>query len=133
MRTPVTKASGASRYFRGSITVYHNDMKKKLFEAAGKPIFARQLKEKGAVSKEVAVALAESIRRRMDSDFGMGVTGIAGPGGGSSKKPVGLIYIALSETGRTCSWRFEFLGDRNQVQTKAVKKALELLWGRLQT
>jgi len=65
----------------------------------------------------------------MGADYGIGVTGIAGPSGGSKKKPVGLVYIGIAGSkGKPRVWEFRFWGDRNQIQKRAATKALEYLW-----
>lgn len=120
----ITSVPGSSRYFRGAVVAYGNDIKQSM---AG--VDAETLKKKGAVSAETAKALAEGVRSRFGSNYGIGITGIAGPKGGSVKKPVGTVYIALaSPAGRPKVWHHEFWGDRIQVQERAVKRALELLW-----
>ena len=122
----VTALPGASVYFRGGVVAYHANVKINL----GVP--ARLIKEHGEVSPQVAIQLAKSVRIRMGSSFGLGLTGVAGPGGGSSKKPVGLVYIGLaSPDGTARAWKHVFWGERQQVQDKAATKALELLWRKI--
>jgi len=121
----IASVSGASRYFKGGITAYNNEIKKKMHISAG------LLRKKGAVSEEVAASLANGIRQSMQTDFGIGVTGVAGPTGGSAKKPVGLVYIAVSTQAKTHVDRHLFWGDRHQIQIKAVHKSLEYLWQRI--
>ena len=105
---------------------YHASVKKKL----GVP--EKLIKEHGEVSAQVAAELAKSVRGRMESDYGIGITGIAGPGGGSSKKPVGLVYVGLaSPDGTVRTWKHVFWGERLQVQDKAATKALEYLWRKI--
>ncbi len=119
----ITASSGASVYFRGGVVAYHSNVKKNL----GVP--EKLLKKYGEVSAEVACELAKSVRVRMGSSFGIGITGIAGPGGGSSRKPVGLVYIGLaSPDGTARVWKHVFRGERYQIQDKAATKALECLW-----
>src|SRR5262249_16022875 len=76
---------------------------------------------------EVAVALAEGIRRRVGSTLGVGITGIAGPGGGSEEKPVGTVHIALASTGETKTRALRFPGDRDMVRMQASQAALDLV------
>ncbi len=119
----ITACPGASAYFCGATVAYHEAVKKLL----GVP--AELIKEYGEVSPQVASELAKWVRIRMGADYGIGITGIAGPRGGSSKKPVGLVYIALASSGaKTRVWKHVFWGERHQVQAKAVAKALECLW-----
>ncbi|MFQ5781385.1 MAG: CinA family protein, partial [Nitrospiria bacterium] len=86
---------------------------------------ASLLREKGAVSREVASAMAEGIRCGEAVDLGLAVTGIAGPSGGSVQKPVGQVYIALSDSVETRSFPFHFQGDRESIQSEAAQMALE--------
>ena len=90
------------------------------------------IRKYGEVSSQVAAELARWVRVRMESDYGIGITGIAGPGGGTSKKPVGLVYISLaSPDGKVRTWKHVFWGERHQVQDKAAVKALEYLWRKI--
>jgi nicotinamide-nucleotide amidase len=122
----VTRVPGSSRSFLGSAVVYSNEMKTAL---AGLPpeLIARH----GAVSREVAEALAAGIRQRAGSTFGVGVTGIAGPGGGSETKPVGLVYIAISDGQKAESIERVFPGDRERIRLLATQQALDLIRRRL--
>jgi nicotinamide-nucleotide amidase len=85
----------------------------------------------GAVSQEVAVALAEGIRERCGATLGVGVTGIAGPGGGTDEKPVGLVYVAVSDDDGTDWVEKRFPGDRAGVRFYASQQALDLVRRRL--
>lgn len=114
---------GASRYVRGGVVAYSNAIKKNVLR-----VDRQILKDKGAVSEEMAKAMAKKIRQVMKAHFGISITGIAGPGGGTPLKPVGLVYIAIASEKKTRVWRHHFYGDRVQVQRKAVKKSLEHLW-----
>jgi nicotinamide-nucleotide amidase len=89
------------------------------------------LLEHGAVSAPVAEAMAEGIRKRARTDFGLSVTGIAGPGGGSQEKPVGLVYIALADEMQTTHRRLQLPGDRQLIRWRASQAALDLLRKRL--
>ena len=118
----LTSISGSSRYFVGGAVVYSNELKTEFAEVP------RDLIEKhGAVSKEVAVALAEGIRRRCCATMGVGVTGVAGPTGGTPEKPVGLVFHALaSETGTDVAER-TFPGDRKRIRWFASQQALDMV------
>jgi nicotinamide-nucleotide amidase len=85
------------------------------------------LERHGAVSKETATALAEGIRERCDTTLGVGVTGIAGPTGGTPEKPVGLVYIAVSDGKQTDTVERRFSGDRNRIRAYAAQTALDLV------
>jgi nicotinamide-nucleotide amidase len=82
---------------------------------------------KGAVSAEVAVALAEGIRRRVGSTLGVGITGIAGPGGGSEEKPVGTVHLALASATAVRERAIRFIGDREMVRMQASQAALDMV------
>ena len=114
---------GASRYFKGAVNAYADAIKVK-FLGVSPALISRH----GAVSVRVARSMAEGARRTMNSTFGIGITGIAGPSGASPAKPLGLVYIALAGADFCKAYRYVFWGSRNQVQVKAAKKALELLW-----
>jgi nicotinamide-nucleotide amidase len=122
----LTSISGASRSFAGGAVVYSNELKT---EFAGVP--SALIQRYGAVSREVATALAEGIRLRCDTTFGLGVTGIAGPGGGSEEKPVGLVYIAVSDGETTEVVEKKFTGDRHRIRHYAAQQALDLVRRRL--
>jgi nicotinamide-nucleotide amidase len=85
------------------------------------------IEAKGAVSSEVAIALADGIRRRSSATLGLGVTGIAGPGGGSQEKPVGTVHIALANPKEAKERSFLFPGDRERVRWQASQMALDMV------
>lgn len=116
----ITKIPGSSRYFRGGIAAYQADIKRQI------GVSAYALRE-GEVSPRVAAELARGVRESFESDFGIGVTGIAGPGGGTKSKPVGLVYISIADARKVHVFKHEFWGSRAQVQEKTVKKSLEYL------
>ncbi len=118
----LTRIAGSSDFFLGGAVCYSNELKTKL---AGVP--TSLIEKHGAVSKPVAQALAEGIRRRAGASFGVGITGIAGPGGGSPEKPVGLVFIALAEERSTTVREFRFPGDRERIRYWASQVALELI------
>jgi len=118
----ITTIPGSSRYFLGGAVVYHNGLKAELADVP--PLL---IDEHGAVSGEVATALAEGIRRRCKSTLGVGVTGIAGPGGGSEEKPVGLVFIALADGNRTDVVERKFFGDRQRIRQWASQQALDMV------
>lgn len=118
----LTATPGSSSYFLGGVVCYSNPLKISL---AGVP--AATLEEHGAVSKQVAKALGEGIRRRADSVIGAGITGIAGPGGGTPEKPVGLVFIGLSDARGTTVREFRFPGNRERIRYWASQMALEMI------
>ena len=85
------------------------------------------IEEKGSVSREVASAMAEGVRSSAKADFGLAVTGIAGPEGGSEEKPIGLVYMAISDENCTRVSEYRFGGDREAIQSAAAQTALEIL------
>jgi nicotinamide-nucleotide amidase len=118
----ITSVSGSSRYFLGGAIVYSNELKTD-FAGVPKNLLARH----GAVSREVAVALAEGIRKRCKATFGIGITGVAGPAGGSEEKPVGLVYHALAGERDTQVEERKFPGDRKRVRWFASQMALDMV------
>lgn len=117
-----TNVPGSSAYFEGGIVAYSERLKEDLL---GVP--PQLIQEQGAVSREVAEAMAEGIRKQSGSDVGLGITGIAGPSGGTEDQPVGLVYIALSWEGGKASKVYRFSGDREAVKLRASQMALDLL------
>jgi nicotinamide-nucleotide amidase len=118
----LTSVPGSSAYFLGGAVCYSNELKTSW---AGVP--AETIKAKGAVSSEVAIALADGIRRSVGSTFGIGLTGIAGPGGGSEEKPVGTVHIALSHSGGVKERGVRFPGDREAIRWHASQLALDMV------
>ena len=120
----LTSIAGSSSYFLGGVVSYSNELK-----TAWADVPAELIHTKGAVSSEVAMALAEGIRRQVGSTLGMGITGIAGPGGGSVRKPVGIVYLAaLARDGRRVrrEKRYGKIG-RRKVRLRSVAEALAML------
>jgi nicotinamide-nucleotide amidase len=117
----ITSISGSSRYFLGGAVVYSNKLKTDL---AGVP--ASLIEKHGAVSREVAAALGEGIRKRCGATLGLGITGIAGPDGGTAEKPVGLVFHALASEGGTEIIERKFPGDRKRVRWFASQQALDM-------
>ena len=118
----LTSISGSSRYFLGGANDYSNVLKTEL---AGVP--AEMIERHGAVSREVAAALAEGIRYRCESTLGVGITGVAGPGGGSLEKPVGLVFHAVASDSGTEVVERKFPGDRKRIRRFASTMALDML------
>jgi nicotinamide-nucleotide amidase len=118
----LTDLPGASDYFKGGVVVYSNDAK---VAQAGVP--AELIERHGAVSAEVARALAEGARERLGADVGVGITGIAGPGGGSEEKPVGTVHIALATPTGTKDRLVHLPGDREMIRFYASQLALDMV------
>ena len=122
----ITSVPGASRAFLGGAVVYSDALKTAF---AGVP--ADLIAQHGAVSAEVAIALAEGIRARTGATIGLGITGIAGPTGATETKPVGLVHIAVSDAQGTSNTDRTFRGDRQRVREWAAQFALDLVRRRL--
>lgn len=122
----ITDVPGSSEYFERGLVTYSNESKTSLLG-----IDPALLRSVGAVSREVAIAMAEAVRINAGASFGLSTTGIAGPGGGSEEKPVGLVWIGLSAEGFSDAWRYDLGTDRGRTRTRATQAALELLRRRL--
>lgn len=118
----ITEAPGSSAYFLLSAVTYSNEAKEKVL---GVP--RQLLEEHGAVSEPVALAMADGARRLAGASVGVGVTGIAGPGGGTPEKPVGTVYIGLSWEGGRRAQRLNLRGTRAEIRSRTVSRALALL------
>ncbi len=122
----ITEVAGSSEYFLEGVVTYSNEAKMRML---GVP--KELLEQHGAVSEPVATAMAAGVRQLAGSTFGIGITGIAGPGGGSEEKPVGLVYIALADEDNVTARNFIFPGDRQFIRTLSVNAALDLIRRRI--
>ncbi|HEV8580897.1 MAG TPA: competence/damage-inducible protein A [Thermoanaerobaculia bacterium] len=124
----ITSVAGSSDYFLGAAVTYSNELKVRM---VGVP--PEVLAEHGAVSEPVARAMAEGVRRSLGSDYGVGITGVAGPGGGSAEKPVGTVHIAVAGPGAgdVHHRQLRLPGDRDRVRRFSAQLALEMLRRRL--
>ena len=118
----LTSIAGSSSYFLGGAVCYSNELK-----TAWADVPPELIQAKGAVSGEVAMALADGIRRRVGSTLGAGITGIAGPSGGSEEKPVGTVHIALAHAGGVKERGVRFPGDRETIRWHASQLALDMV------
>src|SRR5713101_32517 len=118
----LTTVAGSSSYFLGGVVCYSNELK-----SAWADVPAETIQAKGAVSAEVAIALADGIRRRVGSVLGLGITGIAGPGGGSEEKPVGTVHIALASAAGVKELGRIYPGDREAIRWQASQMALDMV------
>lgn len=116
----LTNVPGSSTYFLGGIVCYSNEMKASMVDVPQETI-----EKYGAVSSEVALALADGVRRRTDATIGVGITGIAGPAGGTAEKPVGLVHVAISDRAGSRDKPFQFAGDRQRIRLNATQAALD--------
>lgn len=120
--TTITAVSGSSGYFLGGVVSYSNEAKTGLLDVP-----AGALDAHGAVSAQVARAMAAGARSRFGATLAASITGVAGPDGGSEEKPVGLTYVGLSAPGGVDVRRFQFTGDRDGNREAAARAALEWL------
>ena len=118
----LTDRPGSSAYVRGGIVAYANDVK---VGVAGVP--AELIERHGAVSEEVALALAQGARKVLGADIGIGVTGVAGPGGGTEEKPVGTVWLALVRPGGQITRRADQRGSRADIRERSTTSAMHLL------
>jgi len=118
----LTSVAGSSAYFLGGAVCYSNEQKTSM---AGVP--PELIESSGAVSPEVAVALASGIRKRMGATLGLGVTGIAGPGGATPEKPVGLVHIAIADEHGAKETAIQLPGDRERIRMFSAQRAMDLV------
>lgn len=123
LTSALTDVPGSSRYVIGSVVSYSNDVKVHILHVS-----EETLSLYGAVSEETAREMAEGVRDLMQTDIGVGITGIAGPDGGSEEKPVGLVYIAVADQVRTLVQKNLFFGTRVENKRAAVGKALAMIY-----
>jgi nicotinamide-nucleotide amidase len=117
----LTSIPGSSDVFLGGVIAYHNDVKLKLLG-----VRAEDIERYGAVSEQVALQMASGVRERLGADVGVSVTGIAGPGGGTAEKPVGLVWVAVHAS-EVKARRFHVVGDRAEIRQRAAQAALEMV------
>ena len=122
----ITRVAGSTEYYLGGAVCYSNELKTRF---AG--VSPKLLETYGAVSKPVAQALAEGIRQKVQASIGVGITGVAGPGGGTDEKPVGMVFIAVADERGTEVREFRFPGDRERVRLLSSQFALEMLRRRI--
>ena len=118
----ITDAAGSSKYFLGGVVAYSNRLKAELLQVEPGLIEAV-----GAVSPDVAREMARGVRRTASAEVGVGLTGIAGPGGGSPDKPVGLVFIAVVTPKAEVVREYRFSGSRLEVRGAAAREALLLI------
>ena len=118
----LTRISGSSAYFLGGVVSYSNTLK-----SAWVDVPAEIIESRGAVSAEVAIALADGIRRRTGATLGVGITGIAGPTGGTPEKPVGTVHISIADASGSKERALYFSGERERIRWQASQTALDLV------
>jgi len=122
----LTSLPGSSAYFILGAVTYHNKAKQAVLK-----IPLKTLNRYGAVSRQTALLMAVNIRKKTGSDFGLSVTGIAGPSGATPGKPLGTVYICLSKNNKTDCRKFIFRGSRHSIRRQSVQNALNLLCAHL--
>jgi len=118
----LTSIPGASVAYKGGIVAYANEIKQRLLG-----VEEGILRDNGSVSRECAEAMALGAAARFETDFALSITGIAGPGGGSADKPVGLVWFGLVSRGTVAAVQARFPGNRTEIQQAATRKGLELI------
>ena len=118
----ITSVPGSSRYFKGSVIAYSNEVK-----IAQLGVSTEDLKQQGAVSEEVAKAMAEGVKKELNADIAIATTGIAGPDGGTAEKPVGTVWIAYSDKHKTLAKKFNFSRDRTFIVHWSALAALNMI------
>lgn len=119
----LTDVPGSSAYVAGGVVAYANAVKVRELGVKEETLAAL-----GAVSEGVAAQMAAGVRVRLGTDWGVSITGIAGPGGGTAEKPVGLFFVGIANAGGVRAVRFQVNGDRQQVRDHGVQRSLEVLW-----
>ena len=122
LSSAITDVAGSSDYFQGGVVAYANGIKRSLLN-----VKASTLSSFGAVSKETAGEMARAVRSALKVDISAAITGIAGPGGGTLEKPVGLVFIAISKGKRTTVKKFLFKGGRKSIKKQSAEAALTML------
>lgn len=122
----ITDVPGSSAYFAGGVVAYDNRVKEGVL---GVP--RRELEQFGAVSRQVARSMAGGVKKLLKTDFGLAVTGVAGPGGGTPEKPVGLVHVALEGPRGIKNKELRLSGDRAAIRSATVREALQLLLNEL--
>jgi len=118
----LTNIPGSSAFFKLGVVAYSNEAKIRLLN-----IPREIIQRHGAVEACVAELMAQNVRRIVPSDFGVGVTGVAGPGGGTESKPIGLVYVAVAGATKCLSRKYYFQGDRLEIKHQSGSEALKIL------
>jgi nicotinamide-nucleotide amidase len=118
----ITRIPGSSEYFQGGVISYSAKVKEDLLKVP-----AEVIRKYGEVSRQVAKLMAEGVRRCCHSDIGISITGIAGPGGATEKKKVGLVYMALYDGKKTITQKHQLFGNRQLIRLRSSRRALNML------
>jgi PncC family amidohydrolase len=119
----ITNVPGSSDYFLGGVVAYSNVVKERLLRVQRKTLV-----EEGSVSEAVALEMARGVRSLFGSALSLSITGIAGPGGGTAERPVGLVYITLAAADSEICEQHIWSGDREENKRRSAERAIELLW-----
>ncbi|MBR1965611.1 MAG: CinA family protein [Lentisphaeria bacterium] len=122
LASKITNTVGASQVFLGGVVSYSNQLKCRLLNVS-----LDTIENFGAVSADCAIEMCQGVLDNLASDHAVSITGIAGPGGATSAKPVGLVYIAIGNAETIEAFEFHFYGTRHEIRRQAVLKAMELL------
>lgn len=122
----LTEKPGSSKYFLLGVVAYSNKSKELILN-----IPADTIARYGAVSRNVALLMAKNVRKKIKSDFGLSITGIAGPAGATVKKPLGTVFVALSYKNKNICRRFTFTGSRQNIRQQSAQETLRLLCAHL--
>lgn len=123
----ITNAPGSSTYFKGGVIAYANEVKADLLG-----VKSRTLDRYGAVSKETVIEMARGVRKVLEADIGVAISGIAGPGGGTAEKPVGTTVIGMSALETEIAEAYVFPGQRLDIKTQAAQSAIQMVIDYLQ-
>lgn len=118
----ITNAPGSSKYFKGGVIAYANEVKADVLGVS-----SQTLDRFGAVSKETVIEMARGVRRILDADIGVAISGVAGPGGGTDEKPVGTTVIGMSALEQETTKSFVFPGERLDIKTQAAQSAIQMV------
>jgi len=118
----ITNVPGSSTYFKGGVIAYANEVKEDVLGVS-----SQTLDTFGAVSKETVIEMARGVRKVLDADIGVAISGIAGPGGGTDEKPVGTTVIGMSALEKETTKLFVFKGNRLDIKTQAAQAAMQLV------
>jgi PncC family amidohydrolase len=118
----ITDVAGSSRYFLGGVIAYDNRIKRDILKVP-----RTTLKKYGAVSSQTVIAMAHAVRKLMKADCSIAISGIAGPGGATKEKPVGLVYIGIAVKNTAKSFKYRFKGTRERIRQQTVEEALKRL------
>ena len=122
LTSKLTDVAGSSAYVKGAVVSYSNEIKNSILH-----VKEETLKNFGAVSEQTAKEMAANIRQIFNTNIGVSITGIAGPDGGTSEKPVGTVYIGVSDSNGEKIQRFQFGGTRTEIKEKSVESALKMI------